>query len=163
MKSPYIIIPRQHQVAPKKSIYSPHQITLKEITIHDSSNSPLLENLNVQPSKIHGLGLFAVKDFQRHQRIWYESLNNRHGTLEDDGPLRWTNHSDNPNALLILNQRETLEIGLVALTHIQKGREITYDYNVFGHQGYKAKCNCGNTNCKGYFILRTEWGEKIIN
>ena len=76
MKSPYSLIPEAHQAAPKSTIYSPHQLHINAIHIHESALTDTLlhEGLDVHQSKIHGLGLFAVKDFIRHDLIWHEKL-----------------------------------------------------------------------------------------
>ena len=83
------------------------------------------------------------------------------GSIEDEGPLRWANHSDNPNSALILNTLDgLLEVSLIAIQEVEINDEITYSYNTFGHTGSKGCCNCQNTNCKGSFVLRSEWGER---
>lgn len=124
------------------------------------SETDLKRGLEVAKSKIEGLGLFAVRDFARGDTIWSESLVN--GKVpENGGPLRWTNHSDKPNASL--NIIGVGKVSLVALKCIQKDSEITYDYGVygvFGHLGHKAECLCGEANCDGSFSLREEWGER---
>lgn len=118
-------------------------------------DSFLRHNLTTHKSQIHGLGLFAQKDFQPLEVIWTETP--KKDKPENDGPLRWTNHSDNPNASL---QNQTGSITLVAIKPIQAGEEITYSYTIFGqHTGHHATCHCRSIGCLGSFILRTEWDE----
>lgn len=120
----------------------------------------LKRGLKVEKSLIDGLGLFADRDFQIGKIIWAEILRGPKiiGHPESDGPLRWANHSDNPNSLLILGQNSL--VSLVAQKPIVKHQEITYSYGVFGHTGFHKTCKCGAPNCQGIFVLREEWGEK---
>jgi hypothetical protein len=162
-KAPSIIIPVEHQSCPKedpiKTRYKRKTISgifLPESTISDTD---LRSGLAVASSIIHGLGLFADKTFTQHNIVWRERLTGVIGKPEDDGPLRWTNHSDDPNCVLLIDL-EKVEVGLVALKSIKIGAEITYNYKDFGHTGYKARCNCSQLNCPGYFTLREEWGER---
>ena len=159
MKGPYIIIPEKHQAAPKRNLYLPHPIDINGIYKTGLSEVELLNRLKVDKSLIHGLGLYANKNFKRLDIVWYEKLNEKANPL-NDGPLRWTNHSDNPNCLLVLEVNKTLEAKLIAKRAISIGEEITYNYNLFGHTGHLTKCNCGNENCLGSFSLRDEWGER---
>lgn len=163
----HIIIPEQHQAAPHKHelLHIPTQDYIRIVQglgqLGVLKSGALDEGLEVRPSRIHGLGLYATTQYNLHDVIWRESLQG--GNIpEDDGPLRWTNHSDDPNTALVLKKglEHQLEVMLVSLKPISADEEITYDYNVFGHTGYGSACNCGNENCTGVFALRTEWGEK---
>lgn len=154
----YILIPKEHQAAPKDEIYLPGQQGLyKSQTL--LSDTDLRQGLKVEESRIHGLGLFADKYFPIHGVIWKETLRSNRTKIEDEGPLRWANHSDDPNSLLVLNLDGIIEASLVALKEIGEGEEITYDYNLSGHAGEKKACNCQQENCGGYFTVRTEFGE----
>jgi hypothetical protein len=164
-EGPFIIIPIEHQAAPKTNpIKIKHEkrkttksgLIIPETTLTDTE---FKSHLIVANSKIHGLGLFADKEFHQHDVIWRERLTGVIGQPEDEGPLRWTNHSDGPNSILLIDL-EKIEVGLVALQTIIMGEEITYDYKAFGHTGYKARCNCSDINCPGFFTLREEWGER---
>ncbi len=158
MKAPYVFIPIRHQASSTEKVIYP----LKETNLY-KLEKPILDlqsKLDLHKSKIHGIGLFANKKFESQELIWYEKLGRNNIKIEDDGPLRWTNHSDNPNSLLILNNALSLQVKLIAIKPIIIGEEITYNYNLFGHKGYKSYCNCESTNCNGYFNLRTEFGEK---
>jgi SET domain-containing protein len=130
-----------------------------EKIILPKKDTELRNGLIVAKSQIEGLGLFADRAFTALDVIWFEQLASRFAKPESGGPLRWANHSDQPNSMLCLGQGDGLKISLLALTDIQEGEEITYNYGIFGHTGHKADCNCGQSNCKGYFTLREEWGE----
>ena len=124
-----------------------------------TSTTDLSGHLTTKKSLIHGLGLFANRDYSPHDVVWVEVY-----TLarpESDGPLRWTNHSDDPNCRLLLGSEVgNLEVGLIALRNICAGEEITYNYGDFGHTGHRVGCNCGSRSCCGSFVLRNEWGER---
>lgn len=113
------------------------------------------QSLFVERSKIDGLGLFANKTYSPMEVIWSESAIKK---PENDGPLRWTNHSDDPNSALVIKENNFF---LIALKEILCGEEITYSYDVFGlHNGHSKTCKCGAPNCRGVFTLRTDWDEK---
>lgn len=123
----------------------------------------IADSLETQPSSIHGLGLFCRQDINRLALIWREKLRDRLTLVySNDGPLRWANHSADPNANLVLQPTGEggATLDLVALRDIPHGEEITYDYGAFGHTGDQAECNCGSPNCPGSFALRKDWGEK---
>lgn len=125
-----------------------------------ANDMELRRGLKVCKSDIEGLGLFADKTFPAHSLIWQESLKGNNPNPESGGPLRWANHSDSPNAILVLNRSLGLRTSLIALSLIKPDEEITYNYGIFGHTGQRAFCNCQQFNCPGFFILREEWGEK---
>jgi len=130
----------------------------KEKLILPPDDLELRNNLKVEKSVIDGMGLFAGRNFKSYEVIWFEGL--KKANPESGGPLRWANHSDNPNAALVISHSGLFEVSLVAIQGIKKGQEVTYDYGVFGHSGHRATCKCGGPDCKGFFTLRTEWGEK---
>ena len=122
------------------------------------SDTRLRQGLHVARSIIDGFGLFASQAYRRSQVIWSETLRGRGLKPEDGGPLRWANHSDVPNAILLLGGND-LRSTLIALRPIQLDEEITYNYKVFGHTGQRVACNCRQPGCPGFFVLREEWGE----
>jgi len=143
-------------------VASPQKLKLILPEIIIPTDGELRSGLKVEKSLIEGLGLFADRDFKTNQVIWSEPLKGRVGRPESDGPLRWANHSDNPNSILLLgaDQIPAATASLIAIRTILKGQEIVYSYGVFGHTGYFKTCKCGEPNCQGVFILREEWGEK---
>ena len=60
-------------------------------------------------------------------------------------PLRFTNHSCSPNAVLRIRQGR---IELYAMRDIAPGEEITCNYGETHHEGRLA-CRCGAPNCVG--------------
>ena len=63
-------------------------------------------------------------------------------------PSRFINHSCDPNCEL---QRwycgEEIRIGIFAIKNIEKGAELTYDYQLSAVQSFV--CKCGSANCRG--------------
>jgi hypothetical protein len=122
-------------------------------------------HLITHSSNIHGRGLFATKDIPDGHVIWKELMRDpTKAVSEDDGPLRWTNHSDEPNSALLKQYdktREQLQLLLFAIKNIPTGEEITYDYNSFSHAGRKMECHCGRPDCTGSFVLRADWNETV--
>jgi SET domain-containing protein len=144
----------QHLRGARKAYSMSEHIFIPKLILPES-DTDLRNALKVDKSIIEGLGLFADRDFPQFGVIWFEDLKAK-AAPESGGPLRWANHSDDPNAILLIGQA----VSLVALKDIKTNDEITYNYGVFGHTGHKAACNCGQDNCKGFFTLREEWGEK---
>jgi SET domain len=124
------------------------------------NDTELRQGLKVAKSIIEGLGLFADRPFEQFQIIWQETLKGIGKNPESGGPLRWANHSDDPNSVLVLGRDNSFRTSLIAIKPILLDEEITYNYNVFGHTGHHAFCNCQQPICRGFFILREEWGEK---
>ncbi len=122
-------------------------------------------NLITLPSDIHGYGLFAKDEINNFSLICEEVVKTLALNLAVvfDGPLRWVNHSADPNAVLLPNfdlQTGVLTLKLIAIRNIEAGEEITYNYIAAGHKGDAKQCNCGQPTCPGYFHLRTEFTEK---
>jgi SET domain-containing protein len=60
-------------------------------------------------------------------------------------PLRFTNHSCAPNAVLRIRQGR---IEIYAMRAISAGEEITCNYGETHHEG-RLTCRCGAVNCAG--------------
>jgi SET domain-containing protein len=60
-------------------------------------------------------------------------------------PLRFTNHSCAPNAVLRIRQGR---VELYAMRAIEPGEELTVDYGESHHEGRLA-CRCGAPRCAG--------------
>ncbi|WP_245909341.1 SET domain-containing protein [Sphaerotilus hippei] len=60
-------------------------------------------------------------------------------------PLRFTNHSCCPNAVLRIRQGR---VEIYAMRDIDTGDEITCDYGETHHEGQLA-CRCGAPKCRG--------------
>jgi hypothetical protein len=76
--------------------------------------------VEVKPSKIHGNGLFATKDFKAGELICPGRIN---GKRTPAG--RYTNHSTNAN---VVPEKVGDDINAVALRDIYKGEELLVDY-----------------------------------
>lgn len=109
--------------------------------------------LEIKPSKIHGLGLFAAEDipwgkrvivyagerigereYQRRERFYNSIGYTRMFSLDEDTTIdalvggnmsSFINHSTKPNLGVL---REDGEIYFYSLTNIAKGTELTFDY-----------------------------------
>jgi len=118
------------------------------------------------PSEIHGRGLFADDAIDTFSLICEEVVKNvaSNSAVHFDGPLRWVNHSTNPNAFLSPHfdlETGVLTLKLIAIKNITVGEEITYNYTGAGHKGVATRCTCGQPNCPGFFHLRSEFSESI--
>ena len=60
-------------------------------------------------------------------------------------PMRYTNHSCQPNARLCIRQGR---VEFYALKAITAGEEITVDYGETHHEG-RLRCRCGVAGCRG--------------
>lgn len=60
-------------------------------------------------------------------------------------PMRYTNHSCQPNARLCIRQGR---VEFYALRDIAPGEEITVDYGETHHEG-QLPCRCGAPGCRG--------------
>jgi uncharacterized protein len=127
-------------------------------------------DLKVQPSRIDGLGVFAAQAIAgarkigeirgesisvdeariratRSERIMIVELSPRRAIdfSKSTDPMRYTNHSCQPNARLsIANGR----VEFYALCAIAVGEEITVRYGETHHQG-QLPCRCGMAGCIG--------------
>lgn len=137
----------------------------------------VLDVVEVRPSPIEGLGLFARRSFIAGERIRKINvvreitpevpLRPEHGERSDhcdypDGkivligfPDRHVNHSCDPNAWL----RYTADgCELMARRAISSGAEITCDYEMNLTGGSSWPCHCGSARCRGrlagdFFLL----------
>ena len=64
---------------------------------------------------------------------------------QSSDPLRFTNHSCQPNAVLRIQQGR---VELYAMRHIDAGEELTIDYGETHHEG-RLRCRCGAPGCVG--------------
>ncbi len=140
-----------------------------------------MSDIEVRPSRIEGLGIFAARPFAAGDRIRRVDVV-REITRESpirpelgervehcsypDGkvvliglPTRHVNHSCDPNAWEMFEGGESF---LVARRDIAAGDEVTIDYNVNITAGSSWPCRCGAGRCRGvvagdYFLLPREW------
>jgi SET domain-containing protein len=139
-----------------------------------------MPDVEVRPSSIEGLGLFAARAFRAGERIrrvnvvrevtpdapLREDLGERADHCDyPDGkvvlvgyPDRHINHSCDPNAYALYESDATF---FVARRPIAPGDEITCDYNVNISGGTAWPCRCGAARCRGtvagdFFLLPPE-------
>ena len=126
--------------------------------------------VDVGPSAIDGQGAFAaeaiparrkigeirgepisVREARRRargqQRIMIVELSERRAidASQSQDPLRFTNHSCRPNAVLRIRQGR---VEFYAMRDIAPGSEITVDYGETHHEG-RLTCCCGAPGCVG--------------
>lgn len=125
----------------------------------------------VKTSKIHGLGVFAARDFKVGERVvtwdcahtftkqqlkdlpqrerpYVSSLNEKTFILQQP-PARYVNHSCEPNTRAMAGAD-------VALRDIEKGEEITTDYGADAASYPISQCTCGSKKCRGRVHARTK-------
>jgi SET domain-containing protein len=127
--------------------------------------------VDVLPSPIDGRGVFASVTIRARRKIGEirgESISVREARRRARGaarimivevserraidasastdPLRFTNHSCRPNAVLRIRQGR---VELYALRDIEPGEELTVDYGETHHNGQLA-CRCGAPGCIGF-------------
>ena len=126
--------------------------------------------VTVKPSAIDGHGVFAAQPVNahkkigeirgesvsveeariratRHERIMIVEMSARRAIdfSRSTDPMRFTNHSCQPNARLCLDNGR---VEFFALRAIDSGEELTVDYGQTHHQG-KLTCRCGAPDCRG--------------
>jgi len=126
----------------------------------------------VAPSGIHGLGVFARRDFKAGETVLRiddsRSLDAAHPLRHEAGefevhcdylargrvvlmrePERHINSSCDPNTFVktIGGVRHVL-----ARRPIPAGAEITYDYIINSHGGDVWACRCGSARCRGTIV-----------
>jgi len=149
------------------------------VTSPGGAGDPAIE-VEVRPSSIEGLGVFAQRDFRAGERIRRVALVRE---ITPEAPLRpeageriehcgypdgkvvlWgepdrhVNHCCDPNAY---EHYEGDAIFTVARRAIGAGDEITFDYNVNTSGGNSWPCSCGAKRCRGesvgeFFALPVE-------
>jgi len=119
-------------------------------------------DLIVKKSRIHGLGVFAGRDFRKGEMVlpWdtshiltkaevvklpkreqrYISRYGRGAYILHQEPERYVNHSCEANT-------HTSKQGDVAIRQINKGVEITADYLKEGVPNLHFHCRCGTKHC----------------
>jgi uncharacterized protein len=83
----------------------------------------------------------------RSERIMIVELSDRKAIdfSKSQDPMRYTNHSCQPNARLCIRQGR---VEFYALRAIAAGEEITVNYGETHHEG-KLACRCGAVGCVG--------------
>jgi SET domain-containing protein len=142
--------------------------------------------LFIAPSRIHGLGVFASRDYAPGERVLviddHRIVDDQHPLQPDLGerdihcdylagglvvlmqsPERYINSSCEPNTYVktVAGSRR-----VIARRVIYYGDEITYDYLINCHGGEVWNCRCGSPKCRktipsSYFDLPIE--DQIAN
>ena len=83
----------------------------------------------------------------RSERIMIVELSDKKAIdfSKSTDPMRYTNHSCQPNARLCIRQGR---VEFYAVKAIQPGDEITVDYGETHHEG-TLRCQCGAPGCRG--------------
>ncbi len=83
----------------------------------------------------------------RSERIMIVEISSRKAIdfTRSSDPMRFTNHSCQPNARLCIRQGR---VEFYAVRAIAVGEEITVDYGETHHEG-KLPCRCGAPGCRG--------------
>ena len=126
----------------------------------------------VASSPIHGLGVFAGRDFTLGETVLViddsrtvDAEHPLHSELGEDEvhcdylaggrvvlmryPERHINSSCDPNTYVVTRN---LLRHVIALRHIRRGDEITYDYIINCHGGAVWQCYCGSSRCRGIIV-----------
>ena len=126
--------------------------------------------VDVGPSRIDGQGVFAAETIPkrlkigeirgesisvaeariratRSERIMIVELSSRKAIdfSRSSDPMRYTNHSCQPNARLCIRQGR---VEFYAVRDIERGDEITVNYGETHHEG-RLVCRCGAPGCVG--------------
>ena len=126
--------------------------------------------VDVAPSRIDGQGAFAAEAIPARRKIGEirgESISVREARRRAKGaarimivevserraidaahstdPLRFTNHSCQPNAVLRIRQGR---VEFYAMRDVQPGEELTVNYGETHHEG-RLRCRCGAPGCVG--------------
>ena len=127
--------------------------------------------VDIKPSRIDGRGAFAavaiparrkigeirgesisVREARRRargvERIMIVEVSERRAidASQSVDPLRFTNHSCRPNAVLRIRQGR---VEFYALRDVAPGEELTVDYGETHHEG-RLPCRCGAPGCAGF-------------
>ena len=126
--------------------------------------------VQVRPSRIDGQGAFAAEPIPARRKIGEirgEAISVREARRRAKGvarimivelsekraidasssadPLRYTNHSCQPNAVLRIRQGR---VEFYAMRDVRSGEELTANYGETHHEG-KLRCRCGAPGCVG--------------
>ncbi len=129
-----------------------------------------MADVEVRKSKIHGKGVFALRDFKKgdvvvdwsscstpltgadvkrlpENRRKYSSHIGKGKWVLFGSPGKYMNHSCDPNTKAV-NGAD------VAVRQINRGDEITVDYISEKVPVGKMKCNCGSRKCKNIIKIK---------
>jgi len=114
-------------------------------------------------SRIHGKGVFTKEEILKNRiihTVTLEKIYLKHkkrcayigeNRWVEDKILNFINHSCCPNTILIFNRKNPI---IKSIKKINKGEEITLNYNKTEKGKSKVRCKCGSDRCKGYFKIK---------
>ena len=132
----------------------------------------------IKKSGIHRKGVFAKKNIpegtrvieyvgekithteadRRTESLIYAFILNKRHCIDGDAPYNTAkniNHSCDPNCEVDIIRGH---IWIIAIKDIEKGEEITYNYNFDFDKDYKDHpCKCGTKKCIGFILDEDEW------
>lgn len=132
----------------------------------------VMSDVVVAESRIHGIGVFAMRDFVEGEVILPIDDSR---VVDDDHPLRPTLGEYNYHCDYLAGGKTVLMRSperhinsccdpntyvktidgvrtVVARKPIASGEEITYDYIIDCHGGIEWQCNCGSQRCRGTIV-----------
>ncbi len=146
-----------------------------------------MSDVCVAQSKIHGLGVFAARDFAAGETVLVMDDSR---IVDDEHPLQpelgeYSYHCDYlAGGKVILQQTPERHINsscdpnvyarrgegvsrVIALRAVKAGEEITGDYIIDCHGGEVWRCRCGSPRCRGtivssFFELPLEWQAEYL-
>jgi hypothetical protein len=101
--------------------FTPEEVKRYSENENDKIPFPLECSVEIKPSEIHGVGMFATKDFLDGEYIGPARIN---GMRTPAGA--YSNHSSKPNSKFVMKRNGDVEV--FATSVIRKGEEILSDY-----------------------------------
>lgn len=158
------------RLKPVPSVDTPPSLERPPERVKGRPSDPQKFAVNVAPSRIDGQGAFAAEPIPARRKIGEirgESISVREARRRAKGqdrimivelserraidasqstdPMRFTNHSCVPNAVLRIRQGR---VEFYAMRDVAPGEEITVNYGETHHEG-KLRCRCGAPGCVG--------------
>ena len=146
------------------------QVRPAPVYVNGTRTNPQKFAVGVGPSRIDGTGAFASEPIPARRKIGEirgESISVREARRRAKGaarimivevserraidasqstdPLRFTNHSCAPNAVLRIRQGR---VEFYAMRDVAVGEELTVNYGESHHEG-RLRCRCGAPGCAG--------------
>src|SRR5688500_2460313 len=124
---------------------------------------PFARKVEVRESSIHGLGLYALRDFRAGEIVLRWNLSRLIPKVEmislPEEERKYTHRFDAEKILIVQpperyvnhscdNNTEVRDFCDVAIRNIAAGEEITSDYSM-DDSGSKFNCRCRAENCRG--------------
>jgi uncharacterized protein len=134
-------------------------------------------SLIVKSSALHGAGVYTTAPIEKGSRVleytgprlsarecegmyadtevtYLFAMDDENVIIDGFGMAAFVNHACDPNC-----ETDQIDdrIWIIALRDIQRGEELTYDYNLFdGDPGEYAPCYCGLKGCRGTMFSKEE-------